>query len=134
MAASEFRSCKGCGDSFTHAGRGRPRLYCEACRAGRRTDDAAWRTVRAQVLVEEPVCAVRGCGRPSTTVDHIVPLIRGGSRIDRANLQGMCGPHNFAKGAKAAAQRLAGSPSSERRCFGEPCPPYCDGTRGWWHL
>lgn len=52
------------------------------------------------MLREEPICAVRGCGRPSTTVDHRVPLSKGGSRLDRGNLQGMCGPHNFAKGAK----------------------------------
>jgi hypothetical protein len=44
------------------------------------------------------VCAVDGCGQPSTTVDHVIPLARGGPRLARHNLVGMCGPHNFSKG------------------------------------
>jgi hypothetical protein len=121
-----YRTCSSCGCGFrTPGGPGRPPTRCDSCRAGIRSDDAAWRKVKARVLLEEPVCAVRGCVRMSTTVDHIIPLSRGGSRLDRTNLQGMCGPHNFAKGAKM--------PSSTVKAYvcrdcGDPA---CIGR---WHL
>ena len=57
-----------------------------------------WRRLRAQVLLEEPVCYRCGCA-PSTTVDHAVPLSR---RPDlahtRANLRGCCLRCNLTKG------------------------------------
>jgi len=44
--------------------------------------------LRHVVLVEEPVCMI--CERqPSTQVDHIIPVTRGGQDI-RTNLQGIC--------------------------------------------
>ena len=46
----------------------------------------AWPAIRRQVLAEEPVC---GCGRPTTRVDHKVPLRLGGTNA-RHNLQGLC--------------------------------------------
>lgn len=39
------------------------------------------------------------CGAVATTIDHIVPIARGG-RNDEENLQPMCGPCNSAKGVK----------------------------------
>jgi len=48
---------------------------------------ASWRKLRAAVLRDEPSC--RQCGDPSTDIDHIVPLRRGGSH-SRENLQGLC--------------------------------------------
>jgi 5-methylcytosine-specific restriction protein A len=40
------------------------------------------------VLIEEPVCRI--CNRkPSTQVDHIMPLCKGGTD-ERDNLQGVC--------------------------------------------
>src|SRR5262245_19602580 len=56
----------------------------------------AWRKLRAQVLREQPICAVRGCAVLSTDVDHIVALARGGTN-DRSNLRGLCHPHHSAK-------------------------------------
>lgn len=49
-----------------------------------------WRRLRAQVLREEPVC--RYCGvRPSTTVDHVLPLSLFPSLAHvRSNLAGAC--------------------------------------------
>jgi 5-methylcytosine-specific restriction endonuclease McrA len=55
----------------------------------------AWNRLRKQVLAEEPNCWL--CGQPvdyhavprtrwAPSVDHIVPLIRGGSPLDRGNL------------------------------------------------
>lgn len=51
----------------------------------------AWRTMRAQVLAEEPTC--RDCGAPSTDAGHIIPKAYGGTD-DRNNLKGQCTPCN----------------------------------------
>jgi len=54
--------------------------------------------MRHVVLIEEPVCRI--CGRkPSTQVDHIVPLCKGGTDI-RSNLQGICDQCHEEKTAK----------------------------------
>lgn len=60
----------------------------------------AWPTIRARVLLEQPGCA--GCGRPATTVDHRVPLSRGGTH-DRDNLQALC--HSCHNRKTAATRR-----------------------------
>lgn len=100
------RCCKGCGQAFTvPSGPGRRPDYCPACRSTRRSSDKAWRDVRAQVLREEPQCSVPGCGQLSTTVDHRIPLSRGGARLDRRNLTGMCARHNFSKGDRMPGDR-----------------------------
>lgn len=53
-----------------------------------RTRGRKWMRLRHVVLVEEPVCMI--CGRkPSTQVDHIKPLCKGGTD-ERENLQGAC--------------------------------------------
>lgn len=130
---SDLRTCTQCGGKFWGSGRpGRPAARCETCRASRRSDDTAWRTMRARVLREEPVCAVAGCNRPSTTVDHIIPLSLGGPRVLRSNLQGMCASHNFAKGNRLGAgrDRVAPAPSSSRHVCGCGDP----GCPRVWHL
>ena len=48
-----------------------------------------YRLLWRRVLRQQPLCAT-GCGRAAVEVDHIVPLHRGGSLFDRANLQGLC--------------------------------------------
>ena len=62
---------------------------------------AAWDRTRAEVLVEEPVC--RLCARPSTTVDHIVPKVRGGTDA-RVNLRGLCREHQQSKSGREGAE------------------------------
>ena len=49
----------------------------------------AWQKVKAQVLREEPMCQLQGCGAVATQVDHTVPLALGGTD-DRENLVAMC--------------------------------------------
>lgn len=63
-------------------GRGSPRT---------RGYDAEWEQIRKQVLREEPTCTIRTLclGDPSTDVDHVVPLRRGGTNA-RRNLRGAC--------------------------------------------
>jgi len=50
-----------------------------------------WPKIRAQVLKEEPTCALRlpGCTVVSTDCDHIVSRSRGGTNV-RSNLRGVC--------------------------------------------
>ena len=51
----------------------------------------AWRELRARVLLEQPRCAVAGCGRPSVDVDHIIPrTLRPEFALVRSNLRGLC--------------------------------------------
>ena len=58
--------------------------------------DAEYDRMRPLVLAEEPVCWRPGCGRRSTTVDHVVPRHRGGTN-ERANLRGSCTTHNYGR-------------------------------------
>lgn len=56
-----------------------------------------WRTLRAQVLAASTVCGI--CGKPGAgTVDHIVPVNRGGDPYDLANLQPAHARCNYRKG------------------------------------
>jgi 5-methylcytosine-specific restriction protein A len=55
-----------------------------------------WPRIRDQVLKEEPICS---CGAPTTEVDHIVPLKRGGTN-HRVNLRAMCKRCHSAKTAR----------------------------------
>ena len=53
-----------------------------------RTRGRKWMDMRHVVLVEEPVCMI--CLRkPSTQVDHKIPICKGGTD-ERDNLQGIC--------------------------------------------
>ncbi len=56
-----------------------------------------WRRLREQVLREEPLC--RYCRRrPSTVVDHILPLSKYPHLAhERSNLAGACRPCNTSK-------------------------------------
>lgn len=56
-----------------------------------------YRRVRAQVLAEDDTCWI--CGEPgATTVDHLVPLSKGGSLLDKSNLAPCCATCNSARG------------------------------------
>lgn len=51
--------------------------------------DQAWMMARMVILARDRICRI--CRRAeSTQVDHIVPLTRGGARLDPDNLQGLC--------------------------------------------
>jgi len=79
----------GCPD-FAIPGRSRCALHYEPW-AGRRGfegyDSPEYRRNAAATLREEPAC--RLCGRPSRSVDHIIPKSQGGSD-DRSNLRALC--------------------------------------------
>lgn len=67
--------------------------------------DADWRRIRARVLAAEPSCrACRAMGVVTLArhVDHIIPLMQGGARLDRANLQPLCEQCHAEKTAREA--------------------------------
>lgn len=82
------------------------RGYCKAhasIRRGTTTErgyGGQWPRIRARVLFDEPLCrhcAEGGRVTAASEVDHIVPLSRGGARLDRRNLQPLCGECHRAK-------------------------------------
>lgn len=60
--------------------------------------DREWQRVRAEHLRHEPFCRI--CKHPATQVDHIVPIRKGGHRLDHANLQSLCVACHSRKTAK----------------------------------
>jgi len=129
-------NCSVCGWSFTAPFQrtGRPRTRCDYCRSNHdRADGTAWRTMRARVLREEPVCCVPGCGRLSNQVDHVIPLkLNPDLALVRSNLRGMCGPHNASKGAKVPGSYVPAS--SPVRSGRPPCVCGDPACQGRWHL
>ena len=53
--------------------------------------NSEWRKARAEYLSRHPHCAMTGCGKPATLVDHITPH-KGNDRLfwDRTNWQSLC--------------------------------------------
>lgn len=71
-------------------------------RVAKRAYDHQWRRLRLLVLERDNYrCQMRGegCTGTATQVDHVVPLDRGGSRLDPTNLQAACAHCNGRDGA-----------------------------------
>ena len=66
-----------------------------ARRKAKRLYGESWPVLRRQVLGRQPLCA---CGRPTTQVDHIIPLRLGGQTTED-NLRAMCMPCHSRKTA-----------------------------------
>lgn len=66
--------------------------------------DADWQRVRIEALRRDKYlcqhCLREGRVTPAEDVDHIVPLSRGGARLDHGNLQSLCRPCHNVKTAK----------------------------------
>lgn len=65
---------------------------------GQRLSSRQWVKVRARILVRDE-CLCRYCGDWADTVDHVLPIVRGGSNEDD-NLVACCRYCNGSKGAK----------------------------------
>ncbi len=73
-----------------------------------------WRRLRAQVLLEEPWCTIRGprCTGISTTADHLLPLSRFPHLAHtRSNLRGSCLRCNGSKHDRLPGQNRGPAPS-----------------------
>jgi 5-methylcytosine-specific restriction protein A len=108
LAQKPGRPCSvpGCPNLAVEKGRCEEHAYPvwggrERATAAQRGYDWEWQKIRERVLREEPYC--RWCGKPSTTVDHIVPKARGGTDT-RSNLQALCGRCRKIKDARDAAE------------------------------
>lgn len=72
------------------------------CPPGQRLRARQWDKVRARILERDGYqCAY--CGDYGDTVDHVEPIVRGGSNDD-ANLVACCSYCNGSKGAKPLAE------------------------------
>lgn len=71
-----------------------------------------YKSVRLQVLArDEYVCHY--CQQDATTVDHIIPIVKGGDPIDQNNMVAACRSCNSSKGSRSEGlflQRLATPP------------------------
>lgn len=67
-----------------------------------------WRALMAEIKRERPNCCER-CGRSGTRLfgDHIVELKDGGAKLDKRNVQLLCGSCHTAKTASVRAERNA---------------------------
>ena len=76
-----------------------------------------WRRLR-RVILERDSYRCRICRRWGGEVDHVVPVSRGGSEWDSANLQCLCSACHI---EKTRRENRAGSPAQEawRRQIGE---------------
>jgi 5-methylcytosine-specific restriction endonuclease McrA len=95
-----LRACTICGAPTTHTRTARCDRHPKQRSRHPATDRTReWRTVRSAVLMRyDNVCAY--CGAPATEVDHVVPVARGGSALDPANLVASCLPCNRRKGGR----------------------------------
>jgi 5-methylcytosine-specific restriction endonuclease McrA len=59
--------------------------------------EPGYRRLRAEILAGKPICVYPGCTAVADTLDHIVPVSRGGSNHP-SNLRPMCRRHNEALG------------------------------------
>lgn len=78
----------------------------------------AYQRARRYVLARDPWCSVEGCTNPSTSADHVVPVVDlieryGGQQsakaramaCDPALMRGTCLSHNSSRGARLGNRR-----------------------------
>lgn len=62
-----------------------------------------WKQVRLRVIDRDGCCAVCG-SEDKLTVDHVVPISKGGAPFDEDNLVTLCDYHNKQKGNRMEGQ------------------------------
>ena len=79
--------------------------------------DARWPSLRKRILARDGhICRIRGprCTGKATSVDHITPVVLGGSWFDPANLRAACQRCNSSRFTPVAVDtRPASTPSRE---------------------
>jgi 5-methylcytosine-specific restriction endonuclease McrA len=104
------KPCLDCGTLIRFQRGGRSASRCDECAsrhqrerdqrrgsASQRGYGEGWRKVRAEVL-ERDGWQCQHCGQPANTVDHLVSLAEGGSRLDPNNLVACCSDCNSRRG------------------------------------
>ena len=100
--------CRNCGRRYTIAANGKK--FCLTCKRVRAHKRRASEVGYFSTLEWRALCAEYGfkclrCGRKrKLTVDHIVPLIKGGRNVI-SNIQPLCDPCNKAKGVSTIDYR-----------------------------
>jgi 5-methylcytosine-specific restriction endonuclease McrA len=69
-------------------------------------DSRAWRSRRLEVLARDQWTCFY-CMQPATTVDHVIPIIKGGDPIAFDNLVSCCASCNSKKGSRSEGVFLA---------------------------
>lgn len=84
-----------------------PKPYCPRHTRSRRSPSSRvtgthrWKVLKRDLLRHRPRCHYCGTAR-ATTLDHVVPVSRGGAKFDEANLVPVCKPCNDRKGGRAS--------------------------------
>jgi hypothetical protein len=67
--------------------------------------DYQWQKVRLEVLAERGLCEIRGpkCTGIATEVDHVIPVLAGGARLDKSNLRPACKKCNSGRASSEKA-------------------------------
>ena len=76
-----------------HKAIGTGRQKDERGTAASRGYDGQWQAVRLAYLSEQPLCEAclaRGRTKPALDVDHIIPISKGGERLDPSNFMALC--------------------------------------------
>lgn len=76
-------------------------------------DTYKWRKLRAAILARD-LRTCHYCGETATTVDHLVPLSKGGAPYDPDNLVAACMRCNYSKKNKTSAVFLTPQPQIGR--------------------
>lgn len=67
----------------------------------------AWRKLSTDIRKKEPLCREckkEGRVKPATMVDHIIPISKGGAKLDRNNCQPLCWSHHSKKSAQEGSR------------------------------
>lgn len=63
----------------------------------------SWKNLRNEVIKEQPFCVM--CGKAAAIIDHIKPILAGGERLDKSNLQPLCRACHNAKTIKERKEK-----------------------------
>lgn len=64
-----------------------------------------WRKFAKWYKMCNPVCEMDGCTQPSYYADHIIPISKGGEKLDQNNIQALCKSCNGRKTQKQSLRR-----------------------------
>ena len=66
-------------------------------------NSSVWRKTRKSYIVRNPMCVHckrEGIDKFGTVIDHIIPISKGGEKLNPTNFQTLCESHHNSKSAK----------------------------------